>query len=374
MAATLTVLTGCTTIESTAPDLSELRPDLTPQQAGALQAGYDGRAMQEPTRSGPVAQTGKKVWVISCGQTYQACSILSSSFTDAARNLGWNTNLVDSKADPSVATSLIKQAVAARADGIAVFSLDCPGIISGLKDAKAAGIPVVQYTSIDCDDPAFGGGEKLFTASVNVRGSTSTAEYYRAWGAARAEYLAALLGNKGKVLEIRETSQRTHAYSHEGFVEQMAISCPGCEIVDVPFTFAQVPKEATAVWNSALLKHADAAAVSFSIDSLMGLGLQSALRQSGFRGITAGGEGLNLDLVREGRQTTETPIPYELAAWGLADTLNRVFAGEDPDTLPSEGGGWIFLDAEHNLPAGQMWSPAFDFKGIYTSMWAGRSR
>lgn len=372
-AAALALVSGCTTVGSDTPDTSTVNADLTPEQAKALQAGYDGTAMQEPTRTGPVAQPGKNVWVISCGQSYQACSILASSFTDAAKQLGWNTNLVDSKADPSVATSLIKQAAAARVDGIALFSLDCPGINSGLKEARAAGIPVVQYTSIDCDDPAFGGGEELFTASLNVMGSTKVADYYRAWGGARAEYLAALLGGQGKVLEIHETSQRPHAYSHEGFIDQMKISCPACEIVDVPFTFSQVPKEATAVWNSALLQNKDAAAVSFSIDSLMGLGLQSALQQSGFRGITAGGEGLNLDLVREGRQTSETPVPYELASWGLANTLNRVFAGEDPKSLPSEGGGWVFLDKDHNLPAEGNWEPSFDFKNIYTSMWTGQS-
>lgn len=371
VAAVLT-LTGCTTVASTAPDTAQINTELDPAQAAALQAGYDGVAMEEPTKTGPVAQRDKNIWVVSCGQSYQACSILASSFTDAAAELGWNANVVDSKADPSVATSLIKQAVAAKVDGIAVFSLDCPGINSGLKDARAAGIPVVQYTSIDCDDPAFGGGEELFTASLNVMGSTKTADYYRKWGAARAEYLSALMGGTGKVLEIRETSQRPHAYSHEGFVEQMNISCAECEIVDVPFTFSQVPKEATAVWNSALLQNLDADAVSFSIDSLMGLGLQSAIQQSGFRGIVAGGEGLNLDLVREGRQTSETPVPYELASWGLANTLNRVLAGEDPKTLPSEGGGWVFLDKDHNLPAGSTWEPDFDFRGIYKAMWSGQ--
>jgi ribose transport system substrate-binding protein len=57
----------------------------------------------------------------------------------------------------------------------------------------------------------------------------------------------------------------------------------------------------------------------------------------------------------------------------LANTLNRVFAGEDPKSLPSEGGGWVFLDKDHNLPAEGNWEPSFDFKNIYTSMWTGQS-
>lgn len=360
------IVSGCSTISTEPP----IATDLTTGQREVLQSGYDGAALTPPTAKGPRAQHGKRVWAVSCGEAYQACSLMSSSFAEAARGLGWEVNVVDGKADPSVATGLIRQAVAADVDGIAVFSFDCPGVKSGLEAARGADIPVVQFTSIDCDDEAFGSGEPLYTAGLNVMGSTAIKDYYLKWGAARADYIAALMGGTGKLLEVANTDQRTQQYANQGFEAQFGKVCPGCELVKVPFTFAQVPREATAKWSSALMQNPDAKAVTTGIDSLMGLGLQSALKQAGFRGIVAGGEGLNLDLVRDGVQDTETVIPYALAAWGLANTLNRIFAGENPASLPTEGGGWQFVDKDHNLPAaGQPWQPTFDFKAIYTSMW-----
>lgn len=362
------IVSGCTTISPT----SQIATDLTAEQQEILQSGYDGEALQQPTAEGPSAQRGKRVWAVSCGEAYQACSLMSASFAEAGQQLGWDVNVVDGKADPSVATGLIRQAVAAGADGIAVFSFDCPGVKSGLEAARAADVPVVQFTSVDCDDEAFGSGESLYTAGLNVMGSTDIKDYYLKWGAARADYVAALMGGEGKLLEIANTDQRTQQYANQGFEEQFEKACPGCELITVPFTFAQVPREATARWNSALMQNPDATAVATGIDSLMGLGLQSALKQANFSGIVAGGEGLNLDLVRDGIQDTETAIPYALASWGLANTLNRIFAGEDPSSLPNEGGGWQFIDADHNLPAvGQPWEPPFDFRAIYTSMWNG---
>lgn len=360
------ILTGCTTITAE----SQIATDLTAEQQEILQSGYDGEALQEPTADGPPAERGKQVWAVSCGEAYQACSLMSAAFAEAGEQLGWDVNLVDGKADPSVATGLIRQAVAAGVDGIAVFSYDCPGVKSGLEAARAADVPVVQFTSIDCNDDAFGSGESLYTAGLNVMGSTEIKDYYLKWGAARADYVAALMGGEGKLLEIANTDQRTQQYANQGFEEQFEKACPGCELVKVPFTFAQVPREATAKWNSALMQNPDAKAVATGIDSLMGLGLQSALKQANFGGIVAGGEGLNLDLVRDGIQDTETVIPYALASWGLANTLNRIFAGENPTALPSEGGGWQFIDNDHNLPAaGQPWEPPFDFRALYASMW-----
>jgi ribose transport system substrate-binding protein len=364
-------LAACSTVSSTSSPAATASIGAT--QQAVLQSGFSGELLQKPTAAGPAAQRGKNVWVVSCGQAYQACAQLSSSFVAAGKQLGWHTTLVDGKANPAVATTAIMQAVAAHANGIAVFSFDCPGVKSGLMAAKSAKIPVVQYTSIDCNDPAFGSGQPLYTAGLNVMGSTQIKDYYLKWGAARAEYAAALMGGKGKLLEIADTDQRTQQYSNQGFEGQFKKSCPACTLVKVPFTFSQVPHAATAEWSSALLQNPDATAVAFGIDSLMSLGLQSVLKQANFHGIVAGGEGLNLDLVRAGAQDTETVIPYGLAAWGLADTLNRVFAGANPATLPTEGGGWEFIDKDHNLPKpGQAWQPAFNYQQTYTSMGDGR--
>lgn len=340
----------------------------------ALELGYAGDFEPPPT-SGPKAVTGKNVWVISCGQAFEACVTQSAAFKEAGEKLGWRVTIQDGKADPTVASTLIRQAVAAKVDGIAVAYFDCPGVKSALLDARTAKVPVVTSGSLDCDNAAYkGNDDPLYTAAVNLRGSTDAAEFYADWARARANYVIATTNGTGNVLSIYENSQAIQQANGKAFAEQMA-TCTGCTVAEVPFSFAQVPNPATLQWKSAILAHPKANVVANGIDALMGLGLQSAITQAARPGLVVdGGEGNggNLDLIRGGVQHSSTAMPYEWIFWGLADTLNRVFAGDDPSTFPSQGAGWQYVDKDHNLPpAGQPYEVPVDFRAAYEKIWLG---
>lgn len=186
--------------------------------------------------------------------------------------------------------------------------------------------------------------QPLFAASLNINGSPKLADYYTAFGSARADYTAALIQGAGKVIALEETSQRSQAYITQAFQARFKKICPQCTLVDVPFTFAQLPTQANAIWTSSMLKNPDAKAIEYNLDSLMPLGLQSDIKQAGFQGLVIGGEGTNLDSIRTGVQSTAVVVPYQMFTWGLANTLNRLFAGEKASSLPSEGGGWQLVD------------------------------
>ena len=341
----------------------------------ALAAGYKG-SFDPPPSSGPAAQKGKNVWYISCGQAYVACASSAVSFKEAGTALGWNVTIVDGKADPSTAANAIKQAVNGDVDGVALFTYDCPGLKSALLQAKAANMPVVNYGSLDCDDSAFG-GEPLFAASVKEQDSTNQADMWGVLGKARADYVAASVGaDGGTVININETSQRAHQYQQIAFAKEIADKCPKCKVVDVPFTFSQVPNPATAIWKSALLKNPDAKAITWDTDALMGLGLSSAIQQSrrGSDLLKIGAEGNlpNMELIRSGQQTSSSFIPYGWYQWAAADTLNRLFSGEKAADLPSQGGGFQYVDKDHNLPAaGQPVKVAVDYQSAYKAVWNG---
>jgi ribose transport system substrate-binding protein len=234
----------------------------------------------------------------------------------------------------------------------------------------------MTFGSYDCDDPQFGGGDSLYTAIVKMLGSTSAGELFAKWSEHRAEYVAAKLQpNGGKVLEINETGQVNHQAMSKAFKARLAALCPNCQLVDVPFEFSQVPTESSQIFQSALLANPDAKALAWDTDALMGLGLDSVIKQSAPKGmLLAGGEGLsiNMDAIRAGTQDSAVLFPFEWATWGVADSLNRIFAGEDPKNLPSEGGGFIFIDKDHNMPAaGQEPNVPIDFKSMYKKVWAG---
>lgn len=327
--------------------------------------------------TGPKAVTGKKVWFISCGQLFVGCATMATNFKQAGDALGWQVTVQDSKADPSLATALLRQAIAAHIDGVGVTGFDCPGIRSALLEAQAAKLPVLNFAASDCSDPAFGGGEKgLFTASVKLRGSDRTIDFFNAVSRARAQYVVAKAGQKAVILSLAEQSHAEQKALGKAFDDEIAKICATCQVVPVKFTFAQVPSPATQIWQTAIQTHANATVITTSLDSLMPVGLQTAILQGGRTNLlVGGGEGnpANFDLIRSGKETFSVAVAYSWIMWGLADSMNRVFAGEDPKSLPDEGAGWQYVDATHNLPAsGAYYEPSVDFRTAYKKVWSGQ--
>jgi ribose transport system substrate-binding protein len=369
---------GSTTTEagdlSTTQAAAEDVPTFLSEAQAALELGYAGD-FQDPPTEGPTAVGDKDVWVISCGQAFEACAVMVEAFQEAGDLLGWTVTVQDGAADPTVAATIIRQAIAAQVDGIAVAFFDCPGVKSALLEARDAAIPVVTYGSLDCDNPIYGGtDEPLYTAPLHWRGSTDTAEYYAAWARARANYVIATSEGSANVLSVYENSQAIQQANGAAFLDEMG-KCTTCALTEVPFSFAQVPEPATLQWQSAITANPEATVIANGIDALMNLGLQTAIQQSGRSDLVidgAEGNPSNMDYIRQGTQRSATAMPYEWIFWALADSLNRIFAGEDPASLPNQGGGWQFIDAEHNLPAeGERYAPPVDFKTTYSAIWEG---
>lgn len=347
--------------------------DIVTKAKAIVEKGYQGSFEMPPTK-GPKAVTGKNIWFISCGQAYVACVQEANGFAEAAKELGWTARIQDGRASPSVASDVIRQAVAAKVDGIAVAAFDCPGIKSALLLAKSQKIPVVAIQSIDCSDAAFGKEEPLFSATVNLLGSPDANSFYYRFGQMRAYYILAKTDGKADIVSINETSQRVEQKNSEGFASIIA-QCKDCKLNATNFTYSQVPNPATQIWQSALLKNPKANVYEFGVDALMGLGLQTAVRQTGRTDVIVGGaEGFpqNFDLIRSGTQTFSVAMPFNWFGWATADTLNRVLAGEDPASLPSQGTGFQYIDREHGLPApGEPFEPSIDYRGAYGKIWKG---
>ena len=245
-----------------------------------LERGYAGD-YEDPPAEGPAAVKGKKVWYLSCGQAFEACVVQANAFKAAGDALGWDVTIQDGKADPTAAATVIRQAIAAQVDGIAVAYFDCPGIKSALLDAQRANMPAVGLGSLDCDNPIYNSNdEPLFTASPKLLGSDNPAEWYAKWARARANYTIATTEGKAKVISIWENSQAIQQANGDAFAEEMS-KCSSCELERVAFSFAQVPNPATQQWKSAILSNPTYDVVANGIDALMFLGLQPAAQGAG---------------------------------------------------------------------------------------------
>jgi ribose transport system substrate-binding protein len=341
----------------------------------AVEEGYGTGFVKPPPTEGPAAQKGKKVWFISCGEAYNTCVTQSNEFKKASEALGWDTTVVDGEATPTVASGLIRQAVAAKADGIVVNSYDCPDLKGALEAAKKAGIPTVSFAGFDCDAPEFGGGgESLYTALPKILGETSPSGLFTPWGKMLAQYAIAKENGEMTVLDVNCTGKAVCQAIHEGYLEGME-ACEKCEVIDVGYTFAQVPNPATQQWKSAILSNPNADVLAYVPSGLQQLGLQTAIKQAGRDLTVYGAEGgdINFNLIREGFEENAVVRQDQQAIWATADTLNRLFAGETVDEMPDQGGGFQIVDKDHNLPAeGQPYEPALDFVPLYEKVWNGQ--
>lgn len=353
---------------------SDARPGVTPELRQALAAGYKG-SFDPPPTSGPKAVRGKTVWEISCGESFYACHAKSTAFKQAGTALGWHVVIQDGKATATTAAGLIRQAIASKVDAVVVDSYDCPSIKSALLEAKAAHLPVANFDSAECNDPVYGGKDPaLFTFTTKVMDYARPADYWAAWAEARADYISAHVAPGSKIVWLTEQSYLKEQVLGRAFTARMAKDCPSCRIVESKYTFAQVPNPATQIWQTSIESNPDASAVAYDVDSLMPAGLQGVLQKTGRHDLlVGGGEGFpsNFDLIRSGLQTFAVAVPNEWPMWGTADDLNRVFAGVAPADLPSQGGGWQFVDADHNLPAKGGYVTPVDYQKAYKAIWNG---
>src|SRR5262249_22620976 len=97
------------------------------------------------------AQKGKKIVVISCSQA-TACSLEVDGIVDGAKAIGWQTQVVDGKGDPSVYSSAIRTAVTQGADGIILASINVGLVVDALRFAKDHHVPVLNNASITAKD------------------------------------------------------------------------------------------------------------------------------------------------------------------------------------------------------------------------------
>src|SRR4051794_36764184 len=110
---------GSATTEPTDVGLST-----TPVANPALDAVYKGTLTSPDTTSRPAVK-GKKIVIISSGQSSISSSIPVNAAEDAAKKLGWSVSVYDDQLNPANDPNLVQQALASGADGIILDAIDC---------------------------------------------------------------------------------------------------------------------------------------------------------------------------------------------------------------------------------------------------------
>jgi ribose transport system substrate-binding protein len=353
------------------PAAAEPDPQMLAAAQAAVDTAYKGTDREAPQHASKPA-TGKKVWIISPGQIGESASIPTTAAKEAGEAIGWKMTLYDSKLDVANFSLGIRQAIAARADGVILHSIDCPLVKQALTEARAAKVKVLAYYSLDCDDPSVK-GQPLYDGSVNFGSQFGDyAALTRAWGAAKANWVIAKTKGKAKVISFKEDELLVVKYIREGFEQELA-KCKTCEIVKtVDFTLADLGPKLQQKAQGALLQHPEANAIHVPYDSAMLLGISAALLESGRNDQieVIAGEGFpsNIQLIRDNKgQDAANAFPSKWTGYAAIDSMNSLFHGEQPQ---DSGIGYKLIDRDHNLPpAGQGYEPSVDYKAAYKKAW-----
>lgn len=366
---------GATQPASTSP-ATTTGDSVVAESKANIEALYAGQAFVEPPAESPPPQRGKKIWQINVGLVLPGAALVADVTKEAAKEMGWDLTIYDAKLSVDKMQDGIQQAIAARADGILLYAIDCAPVQAALKQAKAANIPTVAVESLDCDEFEESPGPALFTEKVKYNVGD-----FRDWvaglGKSQADWIIAQSEGKAKAIVFSQTDLQIAVGIYQAFRDRFA-KCTTCETVEViEFTSADMGPKLQQKAEQALVSHPDATAVAVTYDEIITAGVGSAILASGRNDeldvVAGGGFESNAALVRENRgqdagfSTATSVLPWE--AWALVDTMNRTLAGEPAE---NSGIGIAFFDREHNLgTSGPTPSPTpIDFAASYKKAWA----
>jgi ribose transport system substrate-binding protein len=370
---------GSATTSGSAPAASS--PASSTPSSGGVTAGvptlaqlYRGLGDPPPT-TGPTPPKHQTVWWVSCGQQIPACSTGTTYARQAASMLGWTLKVADADLGLNGGfLTAMRQAIAAKPDAIIDEAIDCSLIEQPLKEAKAAGIPVVAFQANDCNSPVGGnGGPALFSGPTKYSSSAPTSgDLSVSTGTVGAEYVIDKTGGHAKIIDTVLQDPLILAID-AGFRAEIK-KCPGCSIVGtVTAGVADVTPGGpfSQELQAALVKYPDANVVYMPLDSeLESGGGAEIVKESGRNILVVGGQGYDpavVNLTKSGVISAMTSVvPAQWAAYGVMDTVVRVLA-----KVPTvdEGIGVNVADPQHGIGPNNTVSAPFDIQAAYAKLW-----
>jgi len=372
----MSALAGCSSSNGsgsaspTAPSTSASTTSSDPaaEWNAKVDALYEGVGFEPPTPGAPPAPTGKSVWWIAQGLGADAQAEAATAMKDLGQTLGWSVTVFDGKFDSSNALKGIEQAIAAQADGIFFWSIDCSSIQSGLQAAKDANIPTINIEGQDCTP-------NLYSHSVAF-GPTPGRDLitqWKEWGATQATMAIAKTNAQTKVVLISETDLASTRAITLGWKETLA-KCSTCTIVtEVEFVASDFGPKLQTMIEQALIKHPEANALIPAYDAVMTSGGSAAVRASGNQAnlFVMGGEGSapGMEEIREGTgMQAFSGIDPAYEVYAAVDALIWILGGKNPAGT-SNGMGFQLGDKEHNMPPAGSYKASYPFQDYYFEYW-----
>ncbi len=310
------------------------------------------------------AAKGKTLWIIDILSSIPLVQTADNATRAALHLVGANATSFDGKGSVSEYARGVNEAIANRADAIALFAID-PNLVAGpLKRALAAHIPVIVVQYSDPGTP------------MPLALQAQTTYCYSCAGRMMANWIIA---NSPSQHVDTQLIVSTEVYNSKaevtGFTDTMKRSCHSCKvgINDVPVANwqTQIPTLTRSLLTSDpgvnyIVPIYDGMAL-FAIPAITAMGKSSSVHVVSFNGTL----GDMQDLKGRRAVAAEVGSPQAWEGWALADQFLRLMSGQKP--LVDEHVGLRTFDS-HNINSINLNTPesawyGVDFAGVYKTMW-----
>lgn len=192
------------------------------EAAAAVKEGSAEPKFEAPGPAFKVASglSGKTIWYVANGLNFPFSENLVAGTKEAAGKLGMKVNAVDGAGQISKGASLIQQGVSQNVAAIVVQSFPTETVEAPIKEAVAAGIPVIQIND----------GEGLSPAAKKAGVFANVASCYSCGGEALADLVSVNTENDAHVTYIEVPEIKTTIAEGEAFEKRLLELCPECSV------------------------------------------------------------------------------------------------------------------------------------------------
>jgi ribose transport system substrate-binding protein len=327
-------------------------------------------AMKEPEwkSPGPAFDSskakGKTVSIIAVGEAVPAVKELDDAMVSALKEAGVKTQVGDGKFSPTEFTRLMQQAINAKAGAIILNAVDPKAVAKPLRDAKAAGVPVITMFEADPAQPLPEGVVARADFSYKKAG-----ELLSAWAAADSN-------GKANAVAVQSSDAPSAAALVGGIEGAWSKYCPDCKMDMKDVAVADWQSRLGPTVRSALLADPNVNYVLPIYDGMM-LNVVPAVEQANAQDrvkmASLNATPAVMKFLTGGRIDMNIGESNPWLAWAAADQALRALAGAEPvadENVP------LRVFTKENFPSGvgkesdpSTWYGSADFKAEYRKLW-----
>lgn len=352
-------LTGCAGT-GTGPAASTGTADVTAAQAVLDEAMATVTKFDFPTEAVDVAKD-KLIVTIPCAYAAEGCKRGVDAVGEAAKALGWRTQMIDPAGDPDKMRAAVRTAIQLKADGIFLGATPPVVVKADVAAARAAGIKVVNMYE---------------PAPADFADANSTQDHILA-GKWNAAYLAVATQGAAKTISVNNPEFPSVVEWNQGFKDGFKEVCPTCQIVkEINFQIANLQTQVPTDFQATLQANPTANSVWTAYDPVA-LAITPVIKRSVQDGklsvVSHNGDPAALDAIKAGDQPFKATVAYniEWQSYAAVDQMIRLFAGKLPENLTTINvpEKLISKDNVTTIP----WDGDLDWKTEYTKLWKAAS-